>query len=281
MTGIEPGQRAHAAARLMNRRQLLLVGCAAAVCGSSARVQAQASSAPLPGTDVAATSQSPGQPTSLFATATPGGPLPPGWHEQRIRSIEGNRFQMVPGPAGTVLRIDSSRSASSLVHRLPAGQRPTRLAWRWRTDAWPSTSGAFGQKAGDDFSLRLYLMFDYPMARVPTGQALALRMARALYDPTLPAATLCYVADPRVPAGTLMASPYTGRVQVMVIRSSAQPGAWWDEDRDLGADFQQAFGAEYGPGMPPLAAVALAADTDQGGASLSSWFSDLRWSTAR
>ena len=87
------------------------------------------------------------------------------------------------------------------------------------------------------------------------GLALALRMARALYDPTLPAATLCYVADPRVPAGTLMASPYTGRVQVMVIRSSAQPGAWWDEDRDLGADFQQAFGAEYGPGMPPLAAV--------------------------
>ncbi|MBP8310942.1 MAG: DUF3047 domain-containing protein [Burkholderiaceae bacterium] len=218
---------------------------------------------------------------SPFSSAMPGPDLPGGWHEQRLRSIDANSFRMVAEQGQTMLRIESSRSASSVLHRLAPGLRPARLAWRWRTDAWPIANAAFGEKAGDDFSLRLYLMFDYPLDRVPVGQALALRMARALHDPTLPAATLCYVADSRAPAGTLMASPYTSRVQVMVIRSAQQPGPWWNEDRDLEADFQRAFGAEYGAGMPPVAAVALAADTDQSGSRLTSWFSDLRWSTAR
>ncbi len=219
--------------------------------------------------------------TSAFSNATPGGPLPAGWLEQRLRSIDANRYRLVAEQGQTMLKIESNRSASSVLHRLPPGARPARLAWRWRTDNWPSASAAFGEKAGDDFSLRLYLMFDYPLDRVPTGQALALRMARALHDPTLPAATLCYVADPRVPAGKLMASPYTSRVQVMVIRSAPLSEAGWQEDRDLEADFQRAFGSEYGPGMAPVAAVALAADTDQSGSRVNSWFSDLRWSNVR
>ena len=219
--------------------------------------------------------------TSAFSHTTPGGPLPAGWQEQRLRSIDANRYRLVAEQGQTMLKIESNRSASSVLHRLPPGARPALLAWRWRTDGWPSASAAFGDKAGDDFSLRLYLMFDYPLDRVPTGQALALRMARALYDPTLPAATLCYVADPRVPAGTLMASPYTSRVQVMVIRSAPLSDTGWQEDRDLEADFQRAFGSEYGPGMAPVAAVALAADTDQSGSRVNSWFSDLRWSNVR
>lgn len=282
----------NAARAQRTRRRLVLAGCGAgarpwgagrwlwgAGIGSwGAGASAQPSAVPVAAGSEGAVSLNA---TSSFSSVTPGPDLPPGWQEQRIRSIEGNRFRLVAGQGQSLLQIQSSRSASSVLLRLAPDTRPARLAWRWRTDAWPTGVGAFGDKAGDDFSLRLYLMFDYPMDRVPVGQSLALRMARALYDPTLPAATLCYVADPRVPAGTLMASPYTSRVQVMVIRSAASPGAWWDEERDLRADFQRAFGAEYGPGMPPIAAVALAADTDQSGSRLTSWFSDLRWSTAR
>jgi hypothetical protein len=78
-----------------------------------------------------------------------------------------------------------------------------------------------------------------------------------------------------------MASPYTSRVQVKVIRSAPLSATGWQEDRDLEADFQRAFGSEYGPGMAPVAAVALAADTDQSGSRVSAWFSDLRWSNVR
>ena len=86
--------------------------------------------------------------------------------------------------------------------RLSAACGAQRLAWSWRTDAWPSGTGPLGEKAGDDFSLRLYLFFDHPIERVPLADRLLLRLARSLHDPRLPAASLCYVADPRAPAET-------------------------------------------------------------------------------
>jgi hypothetical protein len=303
MTGERPLGSAPPAPVLRSRLRFLLAGLGAGISTWSAGIRAQpGGSAPSdlppspPGTGAAGrVAQQPNvlppsapddgavrqSLTSAFSRAAPGSPLPAGWQEHRLRSIDANRYRLVAEQGQTMLKIESNRSASSVLHRLPPGARPARLAWRWRTDGWPSSSAAFGDKAGDDFSLRLYLMFDYPLDRVPLGQALALRMARALHDPTLPAATICYVADPRVPAGTLMASPYTSRVQVMVIRSAPLSATGWQEDRDLEADFQRAFGSEYGPGMAPVAAVALAADTDQSGSRVSAWFSDLRWSNVR
>ena len=217
------------------------------------------------------------QPTPGFAELAPGGRLPAAWEEQPLRGIEPNRHRLVSGPGGTVLQIESRRSASSLVCRFDSPLRAQRLAWSWRTDAWPSGTGPLGEKAGDDFSLRLYLFFDHPIERVPLADRLLLRLARSLHDPRLPAASLCYVADPRAPAETLLASPYTSRVQVLVVRSASAPGPWWMQERDIAADFRRAFGAEHGPGTPAITGVALAADTDQGGGSLNAWFSDLRW----
>ncbi len=224
---------------------------------------------------------SPSGTEAAFAARAPGDPIPDLWQAKGVGSIPQNQVRLEASEFGTVLRIDSHRSASSLVRRFEPPMRLERLAWRWRTDAWPSGVGPAGEKAGDDFSLRLYVMFDYPIGKVPLGERWLLRIARTLYDPHLPAATLCYVADHRLAAGSVLVSPYTGRVQMMALRQEAQPGAWWSEDRDLRADFQRAFGAEHGPGLPPVAALALAADTDQGGGRVRAWFSDPRWSAAR
>jgi hypothetical protein len=217
-----------------------------------------------------------------FASLRPGALVPEGWREERLRGVAPNQHELVSADARTVLRIGSRRSASSLVWRFPAPLRATRLAWRWCVDAWPAAAAhaAFGEKAGDDFGLRLYLLFDYPTDRVPIADRMLLALARTLHDPGLPAAALCYVADPRVPAGTVVSSPYSARVKITVLRSEPQPGAWWAEDRNLPGDFQRAFGEEHGPGMPPIAAVALAADTDQAGGELHAFFGDLAWTRA-
>ena len=65
--------------------------------------------------------------------------------------------------------------------------------------------------------------------------------------------------DSRAPAGTLIESPYTSRVRMIVVRADARPGAWRQEERHVTADFRLAFGDEHGPGVPRLQAVALAA----------------------
>lgn len=217
-----------------------------------------------------------------FAAQRPGAALPEGWREERVRGVAPNRHDLVEDDGRTVLRIASLGSASSLMWRFETPVRASRLAWRWRLDAWPRAAAlaTLGEKAGDDFGLRLYLLFDYPMNRVPIADRLLIRVARTLYDPALPAAALCYVADPRAAPGSVLPSPYTRRVRIMVLRSGAAPGPWWGEDRDLQADFQRAFGEEHGPGMPPIAAVALAVDTDQAGGEVNGFFGDLVWRRA-
>ena len=118
-------------------------------------------------------------------------------------------------------------------------------------------------------------MFDYPIERVPLGERMMIRIAQAFYGDDVPAAALCYVVDPRAPSGTVFDSPYTPRVKMVVVRSSAEVGRWWLEDRDLARDFERAFGHEHGPAIAPIRAIAVAADTDQTGATLTARFADL------
>lgn len=209
--------------------------------------------------------------------------MPPPWREEALPGIAPNRHRIVDDDGSPVLEVVSQGSASSLLVRFEAPWHATRLAWRWRTDGWPQAArnAAADARAGDDFSLRLYLFYDYPLARLSRTDRALLSMARAWRDPRLPAAVLCYVADPRGAEGAVWPSPYTGRVRLMRLRGDRMPGPWWSEDRDLQADFQRAFGEEHGPGMPALTGVALAVDTDQGGGEVRSRFADLRWQPDR
>lgn len=245
----------------MSRRSFLL------------RAGAAAFAPMLPGRASGAPGAAPRPPISRFSDAAPDAGLPPPWRLQALRGIVPNRHALVQDAGDTVLEIVSSGSASSLLHPLD-GVAAGRLRWRWKTDAWPMTGG-FGSRSGDDYAARVYLMFDYPLERVSLAQRLLLGVARSMHGEDLPAATLCYLMDPRAPAGTLLASPYTSRVRMIVVRADARPGAWRQEERDVAADFRLAFGDEHGPGVPKLRAVALAADTDQGGGRVTTRFGDL------
>ena len=57
--------------------------------------------------------------------------------------------------------------------------------------------------------------------------------------------------------------------------ASGEQGRWFDERRDLRADFMHAFPAEGAAGMPAVAAVAFATDADNTKSQASAWFGDL------
>ena len=115
-------------------------------------------------------------------------------------------------------------------------------------------------------------MFDYPLEKLSLGSRTALRLARALHDPKLPAATLCYVWDGKAPAGTIVPSSYTSLMRMIVVESGgARVNRWLDMERDVAADFKAAFGEE----APPVLAVAIATDTDNTGESAVAFFGDI------
>ena len=188
-------------------------------------------------------------------------PLP--WHvvslPQQTKPRTDYRIAVVDGRRA--LRIDADRSYGNLVHPLPADTEGHQLAWRWRIDT-PNPLADLRQKIGDDSAVKVCLLFDLPMAAVPFVERQLLRLARLRSTEPLPAATVCYVWDARLPAGTVLDNPYTRRVRYLVLHGPEAPlRTWAAEQRDVAADFQRLFGDEAKV-VPTLLAVAVAGDAD-------------------
>jgi hypothetical protein len=180
------------------------------------------------------------------------------------------RFDMTAVDGGTVLRVRSDHSYANLVHDLndvllPSG---TQLRWRWRLDQ-PLPGADLRRRDADDTALKLCLLFNPPLESLSPMDRGILAVARSISGEKLPSATLCYVWDNALPAGTLVHNAYTSRLRMLVVDSGTQPGnPWSSHQRDIGADFRLAFGQEY-TALPPLEAVAVGADSDNtGGQSL-------------
>jgi hypothetical protein len=135
-------------------------------------------------------------------------------------------------------------------------------------------------KAGDDAALKVCVMFDHPLERVPFAQRILLRIARGVSGEDLLAATLCYVWDSVHPAGLQGANPYTQRVRFITLQGKGAPLAQWQtETRDVAADFAKLFSDELpaGAGVPKVRAVLIGADSDNTGAESMGWVRGLQW----
>lgn len=212
-------------------------------------------------------------PVAAFSRLAPGAALPEPWRDQGVASSKNRtRYTLVDDGGTTVVRADAVASASALsrtIRAVPA-EYPF-LRWRWKITNTLKNSDIHS-KAGDDFPARLYVMFDYPLDKLSFGARTQLRLARTLHDPTLPAATLCYVWDGKAPTGTLVPSTYTDRVRLIVVESGAsRVNQWLAVERDVVADFKAAFGDE----APAITGVAIATDTDNTGETATAFFGDI------
>jgi hypothetical protein len=175
------------------------------------------------------------------------------------------RFGVEGEGGAAVLRIDAEASYGHRLHRVAgAAAAAARLHWRWRLDE--AIAGAdLKTKAGDDAALKVCVLFDLPIERVPFVERQLLRLARYRSGEPLPAATICYVWAPLLPSGTLLPNAYTRRLRWIVLQGEGVPlGRWREAARDLRADFLRAFGDESSD-VPPIIAIAVGADADNTG----------------
>ena len=196
--------------------------------------------------------------------------------------IPPTRFELADVQGERALKVSTRASYGTWVHDL-ANANPGRLQWHWRLDQ-PLTGGKgvadILTKAGDDAALKVCVMFDHPLDRVPFAQRTLLRIARSVSGEDLPAATLCYVWDSVHPAGLQGANPYTQRVRFITLQGKGAPLAQWQtETRDVAADFANLFANELpaGAGVPKVRAVLIGADSDNTGAQSVGWVRGLQW----
>lgn len=210
---------------------------------------------------------------AAFSAAKAGAALPAEWTPLSASgSARPTRYTLVDDQGTTVLRAEAKASASALSHALRVDPAATPwLRWRWKIGNLIEQAD-LSTREGDDFPARLYVMFDYPLEKLSFVERSKLRLARALFDPHLPAATLCYVWDGKAAAGTIVPSAYTNRVRLVVVESGdRRVKRWVDVERNVAADFRAAFGED----PPAVTAIAIAVDTDNTGAFATSYFGDI------
>lgn len=204
------------------------------------------------------------QPGPLVSGA---GTLGTGW---RVAGLPQQKMPMTRITATAVegraaVRLQAEASYGNLVFDLPGARAPERLRWSWRLER-ANAAVDLARKAGDDAAAKVCLAFDLPLERVPFMERQLLRVARNQTGEPLPAATLCWVWGHAEARGALLPNPYSGRVRVIVLRNRDDALArWFDEERDVAADWRRAFGEESAE-VPPLVAAIVGADADNTGA---------------
>ena len=210
---------------------------------------------------------------AAFSRAQPGGELPAGWQPLTFPGVaKRTDYRLVDDGGTTVLRADARGGGSGLMHRGETDPRSHPiLAWRWKIARVVEGSDAT-QKYGDDYAARVYVMFKHEPARVSALDRSKYALMRLFYGEHPPHAGLVYVWDNRLPPGTVLASPYTDRLRMIVVRSgNAAAGRWLSEERNVLDDYRRAFGEE----PPAIAGVAVMTDTDDTGESVTAWFGDI------
>jgi hypothetical protein len=197
-------------------------------------------------------------------------------------AVPATRFEWAMVQGEGALKVSTQSSYGTWVHDVPP-MAPARLQWRWRLDQ-PLTGGKNAPnvllKSGDDAALKVCVLFDHPLDRVPLLERTVLRAARLVSGEDLPAATVCYVWDSAQAAGLQGANPYSRRVRFITLQGLGSPlGQWQRETRDVAHDFAQVFADELpqGAGLPAVRAVLIGADSDNTGAHSVGWVQAIQW----
>lgn len=208
-----------------------------------------------------------------FSTLSPGTGLPGGWRPLTFSGVDRHtEYAAVRDPSTGVVMFATARASASGLGRA-LDQRVSgnsRLKWRWKADALVR-KGDVHRREGDDYAARIYVTFRYSPKRLSLGERAKFAAARLLYGET-PHAALTYVWDASAPVGTMVPNAYTDRLRMVVVESGpANIGQWISYERDLAADYRQAFGEE----PPPISGIALMTDTDNTGEPVSACYGDI------
>ncbi len=200
---------------------------------------------------------------TLEPIAGAGGNSPAPWHVVGLpnQTKPFTRFSVVDIEGRRAVKVEADSSYGNLVHPLAPLPVAGHLAWQWRVEL-PLTDTDLRKKAGDDTQIKVCVFFDEPMEKLPFGDRQILRLARSRTTDVVPTATLCYVWDSHLKAGTALPSAFTGRLRYLVLQTGTDKlDRWIAERRDLAADFTRLFGDECDV-VPPVIGVAVGADAD-------------------
>lgn len=202
--------------------------------------------------------------------------LPDGWQPLTFKNIASHTtYRLVQDDGATVIEAASQASSSGLTRKFPIDPLAYPvLSWSWKV-ANIYAKGDVTKKAGDDYPARIYITFAYDAGKVGLWERVKFNAIKLLYGEYPPIGAINYIWASKAPQQLITPNPYTDRVKMIVIESGpAKLNQWIAEQRDIAADYRQAFGED----PPAISGIAVMTDSDNTGESATAWYGDIIFS---
>lgn len=160
------------------------------------------------------------------------------------------------------LQAASNASASALVYKKQFNVYEfPRVRWRWKIEN-VYRNGNARTKAGDDYPIRVYIIFKYDPQKAGFFEKLKYNSAKLVYGEYPPHSALNYIWASKEYKERLITSAYTEKAKLIILEQGvSKVDKWQTEEANIITDYHWAFGEE----PPAIASIAIMNDSDNTG----------------
>ena len=160
------------------------------------------------------------------------------------------------------LKTESNASASGIVFKKEFNvYEYPEIKWRWKISNVYKKGNA-REKSGDDYPIRVYIIFKYDPEKASFGQKIKYGLAKKLYGEYPPHSSLNYIWANRHHKEEVLTNTYAKEAKMVILRwGDEQAGTWQEEEVTIINDYRKIFGED----PPDTGSIALMNDSDNTG----------------
>jgi len=171
-------------------------------------------------------------------------------------------YTIVRDDNDSFLKAESNGSASGIIWQNDFNvYEYSKVRWRWKvTNVY--AKGNETSKAGDDYPIRIYIIFKFDPETASFGQRLKYGLAKKIYGAYPPHSSLNYIWANRRHAERFITNVFADEAKMVLLEAGPDKvNRWVEEEIDILDDYQKAFGTR----PPAIAGIAIMNDSDNTG----------------
>jgi hypothetical protein len=194
------------------------------------------------------------------------------WQPWALPGKRQTQFKRVKLDGRDAIYASAASSASLVRKKIHIGAADLgALKFSWQAPMLIEAAD-MAERDTEDSVVRVILSFEGDRSKFSNKNRMLSELSLALTGEEMPYATLMYVWCNKRNAGEVITNPRTDRIRKLVVESGkGNLNRWLDYERDIRADFMQAFGEEPGA----LTGIALMTDTDNTKSQATAWYGPI------
>lgn len=179
-----------------------------------------------------------------------------GWTHKSFPNIERKSLYEV---SEGILKTTSNDSASFIVFEKEFEvEKFPIVSWKWKIEK-VYKNGDAKTKDGDDYPVRIYVMFKYDPDNASFLDSITYGYAKSAYGEYPPHSSLNYIWANKHYDESIIENAYTSKAQMILLQmGDAKANTWVTESINILQDYKKAFGEN----PPKIARIAIMADSD-------------------